>query len=61
MKMCAKCMKMCGAITLAVGIGFLLRDFGMWNFWGISWYSAAFILLALGKCGAASCKMCKKA
>lgn len=36
-----------GWLVLIVGILFLLQDFGTWNFWGIHWYTAAFVIVGL--------------
>jgi|TARA_Y100000310_G_C20669467_1_gene809426 hypothetical protein len=50
----------CGAlILLVIGVLFLLQDRGIWAFWGISWYTAAFLYLGLMKIGKAKCGMCK--
>jgi hypothetical protein len=46
--MAKKCKGWIGWLILIVGILFLLVDFGIWNFFGISWYSAAFVLIGLG-------------
>ncbi|MEK6932246.1 MAG: hypothetical protein AABW56_00430 [Nanoarchaeota archaeon] len=48
--------KVFGWVLLIVGILFLLRDFGAWNFWNIQWYSVAFVLVGLG----AGCKCCDR-
>jgi len=57
---CAKCCKMGGGLFLLVGVLFLLVDLGMWDFWGIQWWTAAFLLLGVGKLGIAHCKACMK-
>lgn len=49
---------MCGGLTLVTGALFLLADLGMWD-WGISWWTAAFLLIGLGKVGRSKCKDCK--
>ncbi len=46
--------KMFGWFVLLLGVLFLVRDFGIWNFWNIQWWSIAFILIGLGAC----CKCC---
>jgi hypothetical protein len=58
--MCDKCGKMMGAILLVFGILFLLQDLNVWNFWGISWYSALFVLAGFGVIGCHCCKECKE-
>ena len=57
MSMCKKCCMYCGVLTLVVGVLFLLADLGVWD-WGISWWTAAFLLLGLGKWGKSRCKEC---
>ncbi|MBW2986988.1 hypothetical protein KY336_00415 [Candidatus Woesearchaeota archaeon] len=45
-------MALCGIIVLIIGIMFLLVDLGKWDFWGVQWWSIAFIILGLAKiCG----------
>jgi len=56
--MCCKCSKWLGAVVFIVGILFLLGDFGIWPFWGISWWTAAFILAGVGMFGMGSCHAC---
>ena len=56
-KTCPSCgcaggmMALCGIVVLIIGIIFLLVDLGQWDFWGIKWWTVAFILLGL-------CKLC---
>ena len=59
MCVCKKCMTMGGATLLVLGALFLLQDFKIWSFWGISWYSALFVVLGIGHLGSASCKDCQ--
>jgi|TARA_B100001971_G_C18226050_1_gene560476 hypothetical protein len=56
---CEKCSKICGYLVLALGILFLLQDMGKWAFFGISWYTALFLLIGVGKLGSGSCKGCQ--
>jgi hypothetical protein len=51
---------MCGGLLLALGVAFLLVDLGTWTFWGVSWWSALFLLMGVGHLGKANCKDCKK-
>jgi|FLOH01.1.fsa_nt_gi hypothetical protein len=45
-----KCPVWLAWLTLVVGIVFLLADLiEGWAFWGIQWWSAAFILIGLAK------------
>lgn len=56
--MCAKCCKVSGLILAALGVAFLLRDFGVWTFWNINWWSAVLLALGLGKFCASTCADC---
>lgn len=58
--MCRKCMGMMGALALIVGILFALRDFGVWGFWGIQWWSAAFVIYGVKLLATRSCEECCK-
>ncbi len=61
--MCGKCKKVSGILFVALGIALLLRDFNVWTFWNIQWYSALIALWGLGNVCASMCgdctKMCK--
>lgn len=59
MKCCSKCMTVCGLLMLALGVCFLLVDLNVWSFWGVNWWTAAFLLFGLGKFGASRCPDCK--
>ena len=39
--------KLCATIALLLGIIFLLQDLGKWDFWGINWWTVAFLLVGL--------------
>ncbi|MCF7866880.1 hypothetical protein K9L67_02875 [Candidatus Woesearchaeota archaeon] len=56
---CEKCSKMTGALVLIIGIIFLLGNLKVWNFWGIQWYTVAFILGGFTMLGSSCCKECK--
>lgn len=56
--MCRKCSVGSGIVLLVIGILFLLRDLGVWGFWGIEWWTAAFILAGVGWIGCSSCAEC---
>ena len=56
---CGKCTKVCGILLLALGIIFVLQDRGIWDFWGISWYTAVFLLVGIGHIGSSSCAECQ--
>ena len=59
MCMCNKCGKMCGVLLLVFGVLFLLQDLNIWNYWGINWYSIAFLLLGFAMLGNSGCKSCQ--
>ncbi len=40
-----KICKGCSLVALIVGVLFLLKDFGVWNFWGINWWTVGFLLV----------------
>ena len=56
---CRKCQGICGASMLIAGGLFLLQDLGIWDFWGISWYTVFFILFGVGALGMKSCPDCQ--
>lgn len=55
---CENCSKGGAILILVVGILFLLKDVNIFD-WGISWYTAAFLIVGLGHLGMASCKSCQ--
>ncbi|RMF55978.1 hypothetical protein D6745_00645 [Candidatus Woesearchaeota archaeon] len=59
MCLCEKCTKTCGVVFLIVGILFLLKDFGIWDFWNINWWTAVFLILGLGAFCSTGCPECK--
>ena len=59
MCMCDKCMKICGAIFLVLGIVFLVVDLGYWDFWNIQWWTAVLIAAGVGSLASAGCPDCK--
>ena len=44
---------------LVLGVLFLLQDLNWWNFWGISWYTALFVVVGVAHIGSAGCKECR--
>jgi len=58
---CNKCLKMHGGLLLVFGILFLIRDLTGWGFWGINWWTIAFILAGLAAGCTAGCPMCRGA
>ena len=59
--MCNKCSKLVGILLLIIGIFFLLRDLSIWDFWGIQWWTAAFLLVGVVSFCSACCPMCQSA
>lgn len=59
MGMCLKCKKISGGLLLLSGIGFLLQDLAIWNFFGLNWFTVAFIVFGVVKLASAHCKDCK--
>ncbi len=43
-------------IVLIIGILFLFRDLGWWDFWNLQWWTVAFLLVGF----AAFCGCCNK-
>jgi hypothetical protein len=43
---------------LALGAAFLLADFGVWDFFGINWWSALLVWFGLGGVMMAKCPDC---
>ena len=56
---CSNCLKIGGASFLVLGVIFLLRDFNIWDFWGIQWWTAAFVVIGIGTLGSAHCPNCQ--
>ena len=44
----AKLCKLCSVVAVVIGVLFLLQDLAIWNFWNISWYTVAFLMVGLG-------------
>ena len=59
MCMCKKCTSICGILFLVIGILFLLVDLEMWDFFGIQWWTALFLLVGLGGLVASKCPDCQ--
>jgi len=61
MCVCKKCMMIGGAVFLVLGVVFLLQDLGKWDFLGINWYTALFIVVGIGHLGSSHCADCEAA
>ena len=59
MQGCEKCFKVGGALFLILGILFLLQDLAIWDFFGISWYTALFVLMGVVHLASSTCKECQ--
>ena len=59
MNECKQCMKIGGILLLVFGVLFLLRDFGVWDFWNIQWWTVLFILFGVIKLGMSKCPRCQ--
>jgi hypothetical protein len=51
---------MSGYLLLLVGILFLLKDRGVWFFFGLNWWTVLFLLAGLASIGKSCCKECKE-
>ncbi len=56
---CKKCQGVCAFVLLLLGVLFLLRDLGIWNFWNIQWYTALLLWLGLASFGMRTCADCQ--
>ncbi|MBS3102595.1 hypothetical protein J4458_04040 [Candidatus Woesearchaeota archaeon] len=59
MCVCKKCTSMCGVLLLALGVVFLLRDVGIWDFWNIQGWTALFLLVGVAALGSSKCPDCQ--
>jgi hypothetical protein len=50
---------MFGLLLLLAGVLFLLQDLGKWTFWGLNWYTVAFLMFGIKKLSCSCCKDCK--
>ncbi len=41
------CKKVLGILLVVFGILFLLQNLNVWAFWGIQWYTVAFVLIGV--------------
>jgi len=56
---CDKCCNGTAWLFLIIGVIFLLGDLSLWDFWGIQWYTALFVILGITWIAKGSCKECK--
>ena len=59
MEGCMKCKKVGGLLFLVLGVLFLLRDFNVWTFWNVQWWSALFLLMGVCKLAICHCPDCQ--
>jgi hypothetical protein len=57
---CKKCGTHCAIIFLVLGVLFLLRDLNVWDFWGISWWTALLIVMGGGALLGRNCPDCNE-
>jgi len=48
-----------GAAFLVLGVLFLLVDLGQWDFLGVSWWTALFIVVGVGHLASSKCPDCQ--
>ena len=58
--MCKKCGMLAGALLLVLGVLFLLRDLGVWDFWNVQWWTALILFAGLAHLGTSNCPECQK-
>ena len=58
---CEKCCKITAWLFLLVGLALLLVDFGVWDFWGISWYAAVIFVIGFAGVAQTFCADCRTA
>ncbi|MEK6839561.1 MAG: hypothetical protein AABX72_01355 [Nanoarchaeota archaeon] len=56
---CNKCTKASGWIFLILGVLFLLQNMQFWDFWGIQWFTALFIVMGIAHIGMSKCADCQ--
>ena len=55
---CKKCRMVTAVLFFVLGVLFLLRDFGVWDFWNIEWWTALFLLLGISGLAMNKCPDC---
>ena len=58
---CGKCHKVTAWLFFLVGLALLLVDFGVWDFWGITWYAAVIFVVGLTGVAQTFCRDCEMA
>ena len=56
---CGKCRGITSWLVFLLGVAFLLVSFGVWNFWGIQWYAALFLIIGFSGIAQGFCKDCQ--
>ena len=56
--LCKKCLAITGSLTFLAGIGFLLQNLNVWNFWNLNWWTVAFLLVGLSTLASRFCPKC---
>lgn len=57
---CEKCRGFTAGALVVVGLLFLLVDLAVWDFWGIQWWTAIFLVFGLLGLSKSKCPDCKK-
>ncbi len=56
---CQKCSRATSLLILALGVLFLLVDWSIWDFWGISWWSAILVIMGVTGLAKSGCSECQ--
>ena len=56
---CKKCKAITLGLILALGVLFLIKDLGIWNFWNINWWTALFLVIGITHIAKGKCKDCQ--
>lgn len=59
MCMCRTCGSISGMMLLVLGFLYLLVDLGVWDFWGVSWWTAILLILGLSLVASGKCHECR--
>jgi len=55
---CGKCRVIGAIVFLVLGVLFLLKDLGTWDFWNISWWTALFLWFGIAGFCMSKCPDC---
>ncbi|MFC2136255.1 hypothetical protein ACFLTH_16685 [Bacteroidota bacterium] len=57
---CSKCKIITGVLLFLLGIVLLLKDLAIWDFWGVSWWTAIIVIAGIVTCCSGFCPMCNE-